>query len=156
MEKRRERRHLRLTKCEGICKRFDYIRNRIESAKILSTGYKIRDRSIRTGQWSCFFYFQRKNGRVGSFKTGSVCKPLTHLFFFGLRQKNSCVSGSLPEKNRVGRLFFFTFFSSLSFLCYKTVLKFLKYVVVFVFIVPPTAKVTWRWGQGLTSYPTDW
>ena len=32
-EKRRERRHLGLTKTEGIRKRFDYIPNRIESAK---------------------------------------------------------------------------------------------------------------------------
>ena len=43
-EKRRERRHLGLTKTEGIRKRFDYIPNRIESAKNLNTGTKIRDR----------------------------------------------------------------------------------------------------------------
>ena len=44
-EKRRERehRHLGLTKTEGIRKRFDYIPNRIESAKILNTDTKIRD-----------------------------------------------------------------------------------------------------------------
>ena len=41
--KRRERRHLGLTKTEGIRKRFDYIPNRIESAKILNTDTKIRD-----------------------------------------------------------------------------------------------------------------
>ena len=29
-------------------------------------------------------------------------------------------------------------------------------VVVFVFKVPPTAKVTWRRDHGLKSYPTDW
>ena len=29
-------------------------------------------------------------------------------------------------------------------------------VVVFVFNVPPTAKVKWRWGHGLKSPPTDW
>ena len=29
-------------------------------------------------------------------------------------------------------------------------------VVVFVFNVPPTAKVIWRWGHGLKSHPTDW
>ena len=27
---------------------------------------------------------------------------------------------------------------------------------VFVFNVPPTAKVIHRWGHGLKSYPTDW
>ena len=43
-EKRRECRHLGLTKIEGIRKRFDYIPNRILSAKILNTGTKIRDR----------------------------------------------------------------------------------------------------------------
>ena len=42
-EKRRERRHLGLTKTKGNHKRFDYIPNRIESAKILNTGTKIRD-----------------------------------------------------------------------------------------------------------------
>ena len=30
------------------------------------------------------------------------------------------------------------------------------YVVVFVFKVPPTAKVIWRRGHGLKSHPTDW
>ena len=29
-------------------------------------------------------------------------------------------------------------------------------VVVFVFNVPPTAKVIWRQGHGLKSHPTDW
>ena len=29
-------------------------------------------------------------------------------------------------------------------------------VVVFVFNVPPTAKVIWRWGHSLKSQPTDW
>ena len=29
-------------------------------------------------------------------------------------------------------------------------------VVVFVFNVPPTAKVIWRRGYGLKSHPTDW
>ena len=29
-------------------------------------------------------------------------------------------------------------------------------VAVFVFNVPLTAKVIWRWGQGLKSHPTDW
>ena len=29
-------------------------------------------------------------------------------------------------------------------------------VVVFVFNVPPTAKVIWRLGLGLKSHPTDW
>ena len=29
-------------------------------------------------------------------------------------------------------------------------------VVVFVFNVPPTAKVIWRWGHALKSHPTDW
>ena len=29
-------------------------------------------------------------------------------------------------------------------------------VVVFVFNVPPTAKVIWRRGHGLKSHPTDW
>ena len=29
-------------------------------------------------------------------------------------------------------------------------------VLVFVFNVPPTAKVIWRWGHGLKSHPTDW
>ena len=29
-------------------------------------------------------------------------------------------------------------------------------VVVFVFKVPPTAKVIWRRGHGLKSRPTDW
>ena len=43
-EKRRERRHLGLTKSEGIRKRFDYITNRIESEKKLNTSTKIRDR----------------------------------------------------------------------------------------------------------------
>ena len=43
-KKRRERRHLGLTKNEGIRKRFDYIPNRIESTKILNTGTKIWDR----------------------------------------------------------------------------------------------------------------
>ena len=42
--KRRERRDLGSTKTEGIRKRFDYIPNRIESAKILNIGTKIRDR----------------------------------------------------------------------------------------------------------------
>ena len=44
-EKRRERerRHLGLTKTKGVRKRFDYIPNRIESAKILNTDTKIRD-----------------------------------------------------------------------------------------------------------------
>ena len=28
--------------------------------------------------------------------------------------------------------------------------------VVFVFNVPPTAKVIWRRGHGLKSHPTDW
>ena len=28
--------------------------------------------------------------------------------------------------------------------------------VVFVFNVPPTAKVIWRWCHGLKSHPTDW
>ena len=74
-EKRRECRHLGLTKSKGIRKRIDYIPNRIESAKNLNTGTKIRDRSSRVGQQSRFFYFRRKNGRVGSYKTGSVGKP---------------------------------------------------------------------------------
>ena len=29
-------------------------------------------------------------------------------------------------------------------------------VVVFVFNVPPTAKVIWRRGHSLKSHPTDW
>ena len=29
-------------------------------------------------------------------------------------------------------------------------------VVVFVFNVPPTAKVIWRQGHGYKSHPTDW
>ena len=29
-------------------------------------------------------------------------------------------------------------------------------VVVFMFNVPPTAKVIWRRGHGLKSRPTDW
>ena len=29
-------------------------------------------------------------------------------------------------------------------------------VVVFVFNIPPTAKVIWRQGHSLTSHPTDW
>ena len=37
-EKWRERRHLGWTKSEGIRKRFDYIPNRIESAKNLNAG----------------------------------------------------------------------------------------------------------------------
>ena len=59
-KKRRERRHLGLTKSEGIRKRFDYIPNRIESAKKLNTGTKIRDSSSRTRQWSRFFLFSEK------------------------------------------------------------------------------------------------
>ena len=31
-----------------------------------------------------------------------------------------------------------------------------RVVVVFVFNVPPTAKVIWRWGHSLKSHPTDW
>ena len=27
---------------------------------------------------------------------------------------------------------------------------------LFVFNLPPTAKVIWRWGHGLKSHPTDW
>ena len=38
-------------------KRFDYIPNRIESAKKLNTGTKIRDRSSRTGKLSPFFFY---------------------------------------------------------------------------------------------------
>ena len=45
-EKRREPRHLGLTKSEDIRQRFDHIPNRIESAKNFA---KIRDRSSRTG-----------------------------------------------------------------------------------------------------------
>ena len=37
-----------------------------------------------------------------------------------------------------------------------TVLTLNLTVVVFVFNVPPTAKVIWRWGHGLKSHPTDW
>ena len=69
-----------IDKSEGIRKRFDYIPSRIESAKDLNTGTKIRDRSSRTGKRSGFFYFPRKNGRVSSYKT--------HLFFFGLIKKS--------------------------------------------------------------------
>ena len=54
-EKRRE-----LTKSKGIRKRFDYITNRIESAKILNTGTKILDRSSRTRQRSRGFLFSEK------------------------------------------------------------------------------------------------
>ena len=72
-------RYLGLTKSQGICKRFDYKPNRIESAKNLNTGTKIWDRSSRTGQRSRFLYFLRKNGRVGSYtETGSN----TPNFFF--------------------------------------------------------------------------
>ena len=52
-------------------KRFDYIPNRIESAKNLNTGTKIWNHSSRTGQQS---------GRVGSYKTGSVGKQPVILF----------------------------------------------------------------------------
>ena len=31
-----------------------------------------------------------------------------------------------------------------------------RIVVVFVFNVPPTAKVIWRQGHCLKSHPTDW
>ena len=43
----------------------------------------------------------------------------------------------------------------LSFARICTVLL-LCFVVLFVFNVPPTAKVIWRRGHGLKSHPTDW
>ena len=67
-EKRQERCHLGLTKTAGIHKMFDYIPNRIESAKNLNTGTKIRDRWSRTGKQSRFFIFWEK--MVGSGPVG--------------------------------------------------------------------------------------
>ena len=43
----------------------------------------------------------------------------------------------------------------MSMLLGPTIWKFVL-VVVFVFNVPPTAKVIWRWGHGLKSHPTEW
>ena len=60
--------------------------NRIESAKKLNTGTKIWDHPRRTRQQSFFLYFWRKNGRVGSYKTGSIGK---HTYFFFLALKES-------------------------------------------------------------------
>ena len=63
--------HLGLTKSEGIRKRFDYIPNRIESAKNLNTRTKIRDGSSRTGQWSRFFFiFAEKMAGSAALKQG--------------------------------------------------------------------------------------
>ena len=62
-EKRGERRHLGLTKSEGIRKRFDYIPNKIESAKNLNTkifGTKMRYRSSRTDNGLIFFISEKK------------------------------------------------------------------------------------------------
>ena len=80
-KKQREHRHLGLTKSEGICKRFNYIPNGIESAKILNTGTKIRDLSSRTGQQSCFFIFGEKMVGSAAIKQGRSANR-KHTFFF--------------------------------------------------------------------------
>ena len=83
-EKQQERRHLGLTKSEGIRKRFDYIPNRIESAKKLNTDTKIRDRSSRTGQRSRFFIFGEKMLGLAAIKQGRSANRKHTYFFFGL------------------------------------------------------------------------
>ena len=84
-EKRPERRHLGLTKSEGIRKRFDYMPNRIESAKNLNTGTKIRDHSSRIGQQSRFFFiFGEKMVGLAAIKQGRSANRKHTYFFFGL------------------------------------------------------------------------
>ena len=64
---------------------FDYIPNRIKSAKKLNTGTEFRDRSSRTRQLSRFFIFVEKMVGSAAFKQGRLAnRKHTYFFFFGL------------------------------------------------------------------------
>ena len=66
------RRHLGLTQSEGICKRFDYIPIRIESAKKTLKAETARagsDNGLR------FIFIFEEKMVPDSYKTGSVGKP---------------------------------------------------------------------------------
>ena len=76
-----KRHHLGLTKSEGICKRFDYIPNRIESVENLNTGTKIRDRSSSLG---VFLFSEKKWVGSAAIKQGRLAnRKHTYFFFFG-------------------------------------------------------------------------
>ena len=79
--------------------------NRIESAKNLNTGSKIRDCSNRTGQRSYFFYFRRKKVGSAAIKQGWSANH-KHTYFFWPDPNISCADrrgggggAGIPWKN---------------------------------------------------------
>ena len=100
-QKRRECGNLGLTKSEGIRKRFDYIPNRIESAKILKTGTKSGTPQPGLDNGLNFFILGEKMEGSAALKQGPSANRKHTYFFFLPNQHVTCIIRASTQENLV-------------------------------------------------------